>query len=695
MAAPPVWLADYYKRGFRLIFYPPQQKGPSGLEAKDWQKQSHTTEDYEKWLAKGVQPNVGVFLGVEIQPGKYLADVDFDWSEGLRLHRTIFPPTGFGFGRDSRRISHVFYTTPEPIINEAFKDIDEKTTFVEIRGATKDGDIGQQTMVPPSIHPSGEKVEIRSDDEIGHATNLRRAIVLYAVACILFKHLGDRGLLHDTRLGTAGFLLKEGVSEAEVISICTAVAEVTRNDVTDVATAVKSTANRLKAHEPVKGRSELIKAIGKQGQQVLNRIMRWLGREDFVYNDKGKILPDNESNITIALDKMDVRLAYDEFNNHQYIKYNGYEGQNKGIINNQVWLDIQSNFHFKPGLEFYYIVTDSIAYKRKFHPVRDYLDSLKWDGIPRLEEWLIKYGQAADSPYTRAVSAIVLIAAVRRIRQPGCKFDELMVLESEQGMFKSSALRALCPREEWFSDDLPLYADAKEIIERTTGKWIIEASELSGMSARNIDHLKSMLSREKDESRLAYGRTRESYPRQFIIIGTTNSHKYLQDETGNRRFWPIRLQQFNIPGLKAERDQLWAEAASREAQGESIRLDPGLYGQATVQQERRRIEDPWEITLRTQFGQPCPDEGCEYDPVKDRRHKRICKICGYIDTGGCQVSVDAVYSALALPVSHRTPAMSKRISAIMQGLGFVYGVYKDASTKGISTRAWIKKPPES
>jgi len=253
-------------------------------------------------------------------------------------------------------------------------------------------------------------------------------------------------------------------------------------------------------------------------------------------------------------------------------------------------------------------------------------------------------------------------------------------------------LRALCPREEWFSDDLPLYADAKEIIERTTGKWIIEASELSGMSARNIDHLKSMLSREKDESRLAYGRTRESYPRQFIIIGTTNSHKYLQDETGNRRFWPVRLQQFNIPGLKAERDQLWAEAASREAGGASIRLDPGLYGLATVQQERRRIEDPWEEILRRRFAQPCEEGLCEYDPPnQDARFKKTCKNCGYQDNGECRLLTDQIYGALGIAVGFRNQGMSKRINGIMQAMGFVSGPIKAA---GNVQRGWIKKPPE-
>lgn len=688
----PEWLQKYWDRGFRLVFYPQFQKGPTGKEAKDWQKKSATPEDFDQWVAKtGAQPNVGVFLGTEISPGRFLADVDFDWIDGIRLSRRLLPGTGFGFGREGKFISHAFYTTPEPLTVEFFKDIDDKTTIVELRGLKDDGSVGLQTMVPPSVHPSNEQLVQRNNDDIGHVKDLRRHVVLYAVGCLLYRHLADRGLNHDTRLAAAGFFLKEGMSEEEVTNLLSGIAELSNNDVTDVPSTVRSTANRLKAHEPVKGRGDLAKALGKTGPAVLNRILRWMGREDFVYNDKGRVVADNETNIVVALEKLEVRLAYDEFNNYQFIKYNGYEGKNRTQMSNQVWLDIQNNFHFRPGLEYFYIVTESVSHKRKFHPVKDYLDELKWDGIPRLDMWLIDYGGAGDSEYTRAISSIVLIAAVRRVRNPGCKFDELMVLESDQGMQKSSALKTLCPREEWFSDDLPLYADSKEIIERTAGKWIIEASELSGMSARNVDHLKSMLSRTKDESRMAYGRMREDFPRQFIIIGTTNSHKYLQDDTGNRRFWPVRVEKFDLERLRKFRDQLWAEAAAREADGESIRLREELYASAGLQQERRRIEDPWEFTLATRFGQPCANSGCDYPEVPNARFKVACKMCGYDVDGDCRILTSKLFSSLGISVQYQTLASSKRVANIMKMLGFSPTRVRDGETVGVG---WIKKGPE-
>jgi len=185
--------------------------------------------------------------------------------------------------------------------------------------------------------------------------------------------------------------------------------------------------------------------------------------------------------------------------------------------------------------------------------------------VPRLNTWLIDWAKAEDTPYTRAVSAKPLLAAVRRVRRPGTKFDEMLVLEAPQGYNRSSALRILAVNDDWFTDDIPLNADSKVVIERLSGKWIAEASELKGMRRGDVEHLKAMLSRQVDRARLAYDRTPTEYPRQSIFIGTTNSATYLRDMTGDRRYWPVAVERFDLEALKANRDQLWAEAAHREA----------------------------------------------------------------------------------------------------------------------------------
>jgi hypothetical protein len=657
-AAHPEWLKKYYERGFRLIFYPQKQKGPSGQEAIAWTDRADEIGDW-----KG-NSNVGTFTGQEIQPNKFLVDIDFDWGDGLPLARGILPATGFGFGRESRVITHSFYTTEKPIPLTVFKMLDGKKNFVEVRGTKTDGTVGIQTMLPPSIHPNGEELILRMNDEIGHydAEVLMRRITLYAVACLVYSVFANGQLLHDSRLALAGFLLGEGLSVEEASMIAEAVASVSGNNVADAKLTVKTTAARIRTGEHVQGKSMLAKAIGDHGKAVISRIKEWLGSSDFKEDHKGKILANDQDNVRLALEKMECSLSFDIFSQKPLINYPGggpegdaYSGPLVDTVVRKLWLRADDKFRFRPSKDFFYDVVENSAYENKFHPVLDYLKSLEWDGVPRLNTWIIHSGGAADTDYVQAVSALTLIAAVRRVTKPGCKFDEMIVLESQmQGLQKSTALRTLCPKDEWFSDDLPLNVDAKQIVERTLGKWIIEASDLSGMASSQVEHLKGMLSRQVDGPvRLAYGRLPVEQPRQFIIVGTTNSYTYLTDSTGNRRFWPIRVQKFDVAWIRENRDQIWAEAFAREQMGATIRLDPSLYSHATMQQERRRAEDPWELKLEESF-------------PKDQKWR---------------LTPDEVWAPLGISIDRRDPKNNDRVLKAMHKLGFKRTSIRDSANR--------------
>lgn len=633
------WLKKYYDRGFRLIFYGAKKKGPEGQEAVGWTERSDKIEDYQPGQ------NVGTFTGHEISPGKFLVDVDFDYAEGLPLSKRILPSTDFGFGRESRYITHSFFTTDSPIPSLVFDNIDGKP-LVELRCTKQDGSVGQQTMIPISVHPGGEKLILRADEVIGHSPDIARRVTIYAVACILYSNLGHKGLTHDIRLAVAGFLLSEGLSVDETIVIGEAIAEATGNNIPDVKTTVTSSAERLKLGGHVLGKGLLLKSLGEDGKRIIGRIKEWIGSRDFIEDTKGKILAGSQENVRRALEKCDVILSYDVFSDKAMITYpkEKYAGPLVDVVVTSARFEIDNRFHFLVQKDFFFDVVTDIAHKNKFHPVIDYLKSLEWDQEPRVDSWLIRSASAVDSDYVRAVSSIFLLAAVRRVTHPGSKYDEMVVLESgEQGLFKSSALRALCPHERWFSDDLPLNVDAKQIVERTAGKWIIEASDLSGMHISQVEHLKGMLSRQVDGPvRLAYGRLPVEQPRQFIIVGTTNSYTYLSDTTGNRRFWPIRVQKFDVDWIKENRDQLWAEAYARGRSGESIRLNPLLYGHATIQQERRRAEDPWEVKLDEVF------------PWTEKH----------------RLSMDEIWAPLGISIDKRDPRATDRILKVMHRLKF-------------------------
>lgn len=316
---------------------------------------------------------------------------------------------------------------------------------------------------------------------------------------------------------------------------------------------------------------------------------------DFHTDDKGNPYP-TPHNIRVSIQKQGARLWWDEFADRKFIE--GFTGfgphlDDKAVV--RLWINAQEQHKLRVGKEFFHDVVSDFALSNRRHPVRSYLEEVAdtWDGTPRVDSWLIDYAGAPDTPYVRAVARLSLVAAVRRILSPGCKFDEMPVLEGPQGGGKSSLLRTLCPDESWFTDDLPLDGDAKRFIEAVKGKWIVEAGELKGMRKAEADALKSALSRQVDRARMAYGREPVELARQCIIFGTTNSERYLKDTTGNRRYWPIRCGALKVAALAQVRDQLWAEAASLEANGASIRLDPSLYPHAAEEQDSRRQEDPF------------------------------------------------------------------------------------------------------
>lgn len=244
-----------------------------------------------------------------------------------------------------------------------------------------------------------------------------------------------------------------------------------------------------------------------------------------------------------------------------------------------------------------------IGERRAYHPVHDYLARVKWDGKPRIDTWLVDYFGAEDSALNRAFGRKILCAAVRRVRHPGCKFDHMLVVEGPQGIGKSSAILALCHDSDWFTDQLEIGADAKVTIEKTAGHWILEMPELDGLSRRDTNRVKSFIPTQKDIARLSYGRFTTRRKRQFVLFGTTNESRYLTDTTGNRRFWIVRATAADPAGIAAARDQLWAEAAEREA-GEDISLrDPALRNAAAGVARESSDFGPWAELL----GERIPD----------------------------------------------------------------------------------------
>lgn len=258
-----------------------------------------------------------------------------------------------------------------------------------------------------------------------------------------------------------------------------------------------------------------------------------------------------------------------------------------------------------------------ITKKNSFHPVRDYLDSLAWDGKKRLDTLFIDYLGCSDSRYIRAISRKTLIAAVARMMDPGCKFDHCLVLIGEQGKGKSTFINRL--GQSWYSDSF-MGVQGTQSLEQLQGVWIMEIAELSGFRKADVESIKHFISKQSDEYRQAYGKRKEIFHRQIIFIGTTNDTNFLKDPTRNRRFWPVTVTMdkgFNRL-TKDVVDQVWAEAAAGYLEGEKLYLDAATEAEAEAVQESHMEEDSRIGIVEKFLDIFLPDDWKEKSPYEKR-----------------------------------------------------------------------------
>lgn len=292
----------------------------------------------------------------------------------------------------------------------------------------------------------------------------------------------------------------------------------------------------------------------------------------------------------------------------------------------------------------------NVARENGFHPVRDYLNGLSWDGKPRLSGWLHCYASAQATPYVEMVARCFVISLVARAYRPGCKVDHMPVLEGRQNAGKSTLCRTLVG-DRWFSDSLPmLHNDQVRVSMHLRGKWLVEVAEMSAMSKAETADLKAFLTRQVEKFVPKYGRAEIEEPRQCCFVGTVNpdGNGYLRDPTGGRRYWPVAVgDKLDTAGLTADRDQLFAEAVVAFQAGEPWWPTREFEAEhAAPVQEDRQIADAWHDLIA---------DWLETGAAKDR----------------WQVTTYEIASELLCIVMERlTPPVQSRIGNIMRALGW-------------------------
>lgn len=318
-----------------------------------------------------------------------------------------------------------------------------------------------------------------------------------------------------------------------------------------------------------------------------------------------------------------------------------------------------ANERYEPTIQDLHGAAVVSAREYQFHPVREYLQSLKWDGHSRLSSWLSAYCGVEDNLYTRTVGEKILVAAIARIFQPGCKFDTMLILEGRQGIGKSTICRIL--GGPWYGS---LTGDIlqKDVVDLMRTKWIIELEEMETSRKAETQAMRAFLSRQEDRVRLPYARLAQDFPRQSIFIGTINPDAdggYLKD-TQNRRYWPVRVDadKVSTDKLRQVKDQLWAEAVQKFHDGITLHIeDPMILKMATDEQNARRAMDPWIDRIADWLANPYKDAA-----GKERRSNVV-------------TATEVFQDCLNGQIRYFTRRESVRIAEVMKELNWTKGFY--------------------
>lgn len=356
------------------------------------------------------------------------------------------------------------------------------------------------------------------------------------------------------------------------------------------------------------------------------------------------------------------------------------------------WLQDPETYGMRIGDDLALKAVTAVARRHRRHPIREYLRALKWDGVPRVGSMFIDLFGAIDKTYHRQAAPCFMVGAVARVlhvdaKQPfvGAQVDFMLVLESKQGKYKTSSLRALFGSE-WYveTNEPPASKDFYQVIQ---GCWCVEIAEMDSFSKADVTAVKTSITRRTDKYRAPYDRIPRSHRRECVFAGTTNESEYLRDATGGRRFLPVRLQEggiIDVAAVQAVRDQLWAEAVHLFDQGHQWWVLPD---DVEEEQEERYFADSWEDMVRIWLSGKAPKRGSGLEPYPER-------LAAGWPVEWATTSEILIYALSVDPARHGR-AEQMRVASSMKRLGWTHKRDWFDGRDMPRTRRWVRASGES
>jgi hypothetical protein len=507
------------------------------------------------------------------------------------------------FGRSGKLRSHRLatcggikskkYQLPQSLANDPKVGGEHAMCIAEVRGS------GSYTVFPGSQHENGQKIEWSDTcaDKTAaipavDAKDLLKSMGLLSFVAFCMKFFPAVGTRCDYMMAVAGALARAGYEGDLIQKIVQKIVQKIgsfNQDEGDNGTwrvAAETVGGKLDDGKEVTGLPTLIKILGL-GDDVLNWCREMLGTTDSVTGGKWPGGKHDETdkpkknilNTIEAIKRLDITCTWDEFRQKEYWcghADRSFDGEVSDAAVTVTRRNTFEKFGFYPTVEEMRDAITDACRDNKSNPVLDYFGGLKWDGKPRLNKMLHKYLGADDTPLNAAIGVKFMCAIIRRAKKPGCKFDHQLVLECGQGIRKSMFCEDLPVSPDLYTDAGDLSASIKEQMEIGQGKQIIEFPEHSGFSRAARDRNKASLSRKVDRARMAYAHYATDTPRQWVPIATVNPGGYLNDPTGERRYWHVGVRRYDREAFLADKDQLYAEAVAREPTENLWLDDPAL-----------------------------------------------------------------------------------------------------------------------